>query len=92
MFITWFNAGLRVFDISLPTLPTEVGYFMPPERAGLPSQTGPHDSPVNWSEEVAVDTRGNIYLNDDKWGMFVLQYTGKVPANIQTTKNTKATK
>jgi hypothetical protein len=51
---------------------------MPPERAGLPSQTGPHDSPVNWSEEVAVDTRGNIYLNDDKWGTFILQYTGKV--------------
>jgi len=80
MFVTWFNAGLRVFDISLPTLPMEVGYFMPPERAGLPSQAGPHDSPVNWSEEVAVDTRGNIYLNDDKWGTFVLQYTGKVPA------------
>jgi hypothetical protein len=31
-----------------------------------------------WSEEVAVDTRGNIYLNDDKWGTFVLRYTGKV--------------
>ena len=28
---------------------------------------------------VAVDARGNIYLNDDKWGTFVLRYTGKVP-------------
>ena len=45
MFITWFNAGLRVFDISRPSLPTEVGYFMPPERAGLPEQSGPHNSP-----------------------------------------------
>ena len=79
MFITYFNAGLRVFDISLPRLPTEVGYFMPPERPGLPDQSGPHASPINWSAEVAIDTRGNIYLNDDKWGMFILQYAGKVP-------------
>ena len=79
MFVAYFNAGLRIFDISLPRLPTEVGYWMPPERSGLPDQSGPHASPVNWSEEVAVDTRGNIYLNDDKWGTFILQYTGKVP-------------
>ncbi len=79
MFIAYFNAGLRVFDISLPRLPTEVGYFIPPERSGLAEQSGPHASPVNWSEEVAVDTRGNIYLNDDKWGTFILQYTGKTP-------------
>ena len=84
MFIVYFNAGLRIFDVSLPRLPTEVGYFMPPERSGLPDQSGPHASPVNWSEEVAVDTRGNIYLNDDKWGTFILQYTGNVPVKVAT--------
>jgi hypothetical protein len=73
------NAGLRIFDISDPRLPKEVGYFMPPERPGLPEHAGAHASPINWSEEVAVDARGNIYLNDDKWGTFVLRYTGKVP-------------
>jgi hypothetical protein len=86
MYITWFNAGLRVFDISNPRLPTELGYYVPPERPGLPEHTGPHASPVNWSEEVAVDARGNIYLNDDKWGTFILQYTGRVPAG-KTTNN-----
>jgi hypothetical protein len=80
MFITWFNAGLRVFDVSNARQPTEVGFFMPPERTGMPEHAGPHNSPVNWSEEVAVDARGNIYMNDDKWGTFVLQYTGKAPA------------
>jgi hypothetical protein len=44
---------------------------------------------VNWSEEVAVDTRGNIYVNDDKWGTFILQYTGKVPAKGVSRNATK---
>jgi hypothetical protein len=53
---------------------------MPPERPDLPEQSGAHASPIDWSEELAVDTRGNIYMNDDKWGLFVLRYTGRVPA------------
>jgi len=79
MDIAWFNAGLRIFNISDPRLPKEVGYFMPPERPGLPAQTGAHASEVDWSEEIAVDSRGYIYMNDDKWGLFVLRYTGKEP-------------
>jgi hypothetical protein len=79
MDVAWFNAGLRIFDISDPRLPKEVGYFMPPERPGLPSQTGAHASDIDWSEELAVDARGYIYMNDDKWGLFVLRYTGKEP-------------
>jgi hypothetical protein len=75
--VAWFNAGLRIFDISDPRLPKEVGYFMPPERADMPSQSGAHASDINWSEELAVDARGNIFMNDDKWGLFVLRYTGE---------------
>ena len=28
-------------------------------------------------EDVLVDTRGNIYITDKQWGLFVLRYTGK---------------
>jgi hypothetical protein len=77
--VAWFNAGLRIFDISDARLPKEVGYFMPPERPDLPMQTGAHASKTDWSEELAVDARGNIFMNDDKWGLFVLRYTGDVP-------------
>jgi hypothetical protein len=79
MYVAWFNAGLRVYDISNPRMPVDVGYFMPPERPNLKEQSGAHASKVNWSEELAVDARGNIYMNDDKWGLFVLRYTGKTP-------------
>ncbi len=86
MYISWFNAGLRTFDISDARLPTEVGWFLPPERPGLPAQSGAHASPVNWSEEVAVDSRGNIYLNEDKWGTFIVRYTGKEPVTPKPAK------
>ena len=77
--VAWFNAGLRIFDISDPRLPKEVGSFMPPERPNMPAQSGAHASEINWSEELAVDARGNIFMNDDKWGLFVLRYTGETP-------------
>ena len=76
LYIAYFNAGLRVFDISDPQLPTETGWFMPPERPDAPQTAGAHASPINWTEEVAVDTRGNIYIDDDKWGVFILRYRG----------------
>ena len=73
MYVTWFNAGLRAFDISDPYLPTETGWFMPPERADAKEQHGPHAAPTNWMEDVTQDTRGYIYADDDKWGIWILR-------------------
>ena len=31
---------------------------------------------MNQTEDVLVDTRGNIYISDKNWGVFILRYTG----------------
>jgi hypothetical protein len=75
IYLTYFNAGLRIFDIEDPRLPKEVGWFIPP----TPTQRlGPVPwKLVNQTEVVLVDTRGNIYIDDKQWGLFVLRYDGK---------------
>ena len=76
IYLTYFNAGLRIFDIRDPRLPKEVGWFIPPtpiKRYG----PIPYDKLVNQTEDVLVDTRGNIYVTDKQWGLFILRYTGE---------------
>lgn len=74
-YIAHFNAGLRIYDVSHPRLPREVGWFMPPdptERLGSMPQ-GPL---VTQTEDVLVDRRGNIFITDKNQGLWVLRYTG----------------
>jgi hypothetical protein len=70
--LTYFNAGLRLFDISDPREPAEVGWFVPDdpaERRGvLPTEL------VTQFEDVVVDARGFIYCTDKNHGVFVLRY------------------
>jgi hypothetical protein len=74
IYLTYFNAGLRIYDIKDPLLPVESGWFIPPqpsERAGpLPRDL------VTQTEDVLVDTRGYIYVTDKQWGLWILRYTG----------------
>ena len=73
VFITWFNAGLRVYDISIERQPVEVGYYLPPDpqvRRGPLPKTGL----VTQSEDVVVDARGNVYLSDKNHGIHVLRF------------------
>jgi hypothetical protein len=78
IYLTYFNAGLRIFDIRDPRLPREVGWFVPPiptRRLGVLPKT----KLVSQTEDVLVDRRGNIYISDMEWGLFVLRYTGTDP-------------
>ena len=60
LFYTWFNAGLRVFDVSDPRQPREAGWFLP--------RIGPWTEHYRGLEDVIVDTRGNIFVSDGKEG------------------------
>ncbi len=73
-YVTWFNAGLRVYDISDTRLPREVGHFM----AGPPlKQILKYYGPYVRMEDVIADTRGYLYVTGGaQQGLYVLRYTG----------------
>jgi hypothetical protein len=76
VFLTYFNAGLRVYDISDERQPREIAFFVPPdphERRGLL----PKSALVAQSEDVLVDARGTIYLTDKNHGLYVLRLDTK---------------
>jgi hypothetical protein len=75
IYLTYFNAGLRVFDIKDPRLPKETGWFIPPTPTTR-RMPAPYDKLVSQTEDVLVDTRGNIYITNKQWGLFILRYTG----------------
>lgn len=76
IYLTYFNAGLRVFDIKDPRLPKESGWFIPPTPTKRYGPL-PYDKLVSQTEDVLVDTRGNIFITGKQWGLWVLRYTGE---------------
>ncbi len=70
-YLTYFNAGLRVYDIRDARQPKEIAYFVPSDpkvRVGTkPSKL------VAQSEDVLVDRRGFIYLSDKNHGIHILR-------------------
>jgi hypothetical protein len=70
-YLTYFNAGLRVYDIRDARTPKEVAYFIPPdpkERIGTkPSRL------VAQTEDVLVDRRGCIYISQKNQGVYILK-------------------
>ena len=73
IFLTYFNAGIRVYDISDERQPTEIGYYIPPdpiERRGVLPKSGL----VAQSEDVLVDSRGYVYVSDKNHGIYILKF------------------
>jgi hypothetical protein len=64
LYVTWFAAGLRMIDISDPSRPQEKGYFIPQPTAG---KTTP------WTNDVAKDDRGLVFLTDKVRGLDVIE-------------------
>ena len=72
IYLTYFNAGLRIYDIKDARLPKEVGWFIPPTPT-VRRMPAPYDKLVSQTEDVLVDTRGNIYISNKQWGLFILK-------------------
>jgi hypothetical protein len=75
VYLTYFNAGLQIYDISQPRSPRIAGYFIPDDpntRQGpLPTDL------VTQVEDVLVDRRGIIYVSEKNTGVYVLKFTPK---------------
>jgi hypothetical protein len=74
IYLTYFNAGLQVYDISHPQAPRIVGHYIPAdpvERRGvLPTDL------VTQVEDVLVDRRGYVYFSEKNSGVTIVRYTG----------------
>jgi hypothetical protein len=68
LYIAYFNAGMRVVDISNPYQPREVGYY-------VPEATKAHG--IIQTNDVDLDYRGFIYITDRTGaGLHILEYAG----------------
>src|SRR5919201_1296002 len=67
IYVTWFNAGLRVVDITDPRRPHEVAYFVP--------EAPPGRSSIQFND-VLVDADGLVYVTDRFiGGLYILERT-----------------
>ncbi len=67
VFLTYFNAGVRVYDISNLERPTEIAYFVPKAPAGTSSIQ---------MNDILVDADGLIYATDRvRGGLYILEMT-----------------
>jgi len=68
IFSTYFNAGVRIHDITDQDRPEEVGHFVPPAPEG---QVAPQ------LNDVYVDKDGLVYTTDRRTGgIYIFEYTG----------------
>jgi murein DD-endopeptidase MepM/ murein hydrolase activator NlpD len=72
--IAWFSDGVRVVDLTDPSKPTEVAYFVPPPRADPQgwwvAPDGTREIPMVW--EVATDDRF-VYASDVNSGLWIFR-------------------
>ncbi|HWF12836.1 MAG TPA: hypothetical protein VG272_03805 [Candidatus Acidoferrales bacterium] len=84
--IAWFNAGVRVFDISNPTQPKEIAWFVPPLEGEI------NDYASWWrgtTENVFVEFDRNLIWIGTHEGSYCLSCPALGKANTEPTKVAK---
>jgi len=77
--LAYFNAGIRIVDLSNPYRIEEVGYYIP--------KINKNSHPISKDQKTAIqindvdiDHRGLVYASDRVGtGLFILEYTGRKP-------------
>ena len=75
IFATYYNAGVRAYDIENPFQPREVGYYVPPDPTQM-MDPRPNRPKVIQSCDCYVDRNGLMYLTDPNAGLYILQFDG----------------
>ena len=75
IFATYYNAGVRVYDIEDHFRPKEVAYFVPPNPRKM-MDPRPNKAQVTQSNDCYVDPNGLMFLTDQNAGLYILQYEG----------------
>jgi len=81
IYVTWCNAGLRIFDLSNPAMPEERAYFIPPNPKKIYDPRPIYKlldirhggSAITCTQDVYVDDRGYIYISDSNAGVYILK-------------------
>lgn len=67
VYLTYFNAGLRVFDVADPARPLEIAWYLP---------DAPMGEPAIQLNDVLVDSQGLVYVTDRRaGGLYILELT-----------------
>ena len=77
IFATYYNAGVRAYDIADPFRPREVGFYVPPNPTRM-MDPRPNRPQVIQSCDCYVDRSGLMYLTDPNAGLNILQFEGKL--------------
>jgi hypothetical protein len=71
VYLTYFNAGVRIFDLTNPYRPEEVGYYVPETPLGTPAIQ------IN---DLLVHDDGTMFITDRlAGGLYIVEFTGPRP-------------
>ena len=78
-YTSWYSDGVRVIDLSNPTAPKEVAYFVPPATTNpvKPSQRGVLANTTQVWGVVVDEATGLVYASDMNSGLWILKRTDR---------------